>query len=171
MCRLINREHPGFKPDGLEVFVQTVSEEATNLANIKVSKIVKAVHKSIVDTLKQKFGDKYIDQGVPIKEVVLGATKNRLNYPADRQQTLDVYFDFIDLKAIAEHKQNWPFFQSSLSIKLPEDRDGLAKYVSWFDKMNEIRRIPAHPFERAYSEADIETVHFIHAELEKRGIL
>ena len=171
LCRLISKDHPSFRPEGLDVFVQSVSEEATTIANGKVTKIVKGVHRCVVDTLKKQYGDKYIDQGVPIPDIVLSATKKRLSCPADKQQSVDVYFDFIELKSIIEHKQNWPHFQSTLSVKLADDREGLAKYVSWFNKLNEIRRIPAHPFERSYSEDDIKVVDHVHAELEKRGVL
>jgi DNA sulfur modification protein DndB len=41
----------------------------------------------------------------------------------------------------------------------------MAKYVKWFDEVNRIRRIPAHPYKRSYSRDDLQLLKLITAHL------
>ena len=45
------------------------------------------------------------------------------------------YLDVVDLKKIIEHKDNWQHFEPTMNIRLPSDRKGNAKNVSWFDTL------------------------------------
>ena len=51
--------------------------------------------------------------------------------------------------------------KDALSIRLPEDPKGKHFYKTWFDSLNKIRRIPAHPAGRNYKQDDIETLAIV----------
>jgi DNA sulfur modification protein DndB len=51
--------------------------------------------------------------------------------------------------------------KDALSIRLPPDQSGKHFYSTWFDSINRIRRIPAHPSGRAYKPKDIETLAIV----------
>ena len=89
---------------------------------------------------------------------------------ADADEQLDpiTYLDVVDLKKIIEHEDNWLHFEPTMNIKMPDDRKGNAKYISWFDTLNEIRKIMAHPANRAYKPAHYEFLNTLEAELQKR---
>ena len=81
---------------------------------------------------------------------------------------LETYLDVIELKKIAESSENWPNFKDTLSIPLQQEPKNLAKYVNWIEQFNEVRKIWAHPYGRAYSDEDISLLKLIEAELRKR---
>lgn len=81
---------------------------------------------------------------------------------------LENYLDFIDYKKIVENKENWPLFKPVFDIPEPGVK-GLAKNLKWMDKINELRRIPAHPTEsRKYKPEDFAYIAFIYDELIRR---
>ena len=57
-----------------------------------------------------------------------------------------------------------------MSIKLTDDKKGQQKYLKWIERLNEVRRITAHPMNRTYKDEDIEFLGFIDEQLSERGI-
>ena len=88
--------------------------------------------------------------------------------PPGQQKSLEVYLDFIDLKSIIEQKDNWPLFEKTLNIQLPEGKKGRAKYLEWFDKLNRICRVFAHSYGRKLEESDMETLAFVEEKLREK---
>ena len=72
------------------------------------------------------------------------------------------------MKKIVENRPNWPLFKAVFNIPEPGEK-GLAKNLKWMERINELRRIPAHPArERKYKVEDFQYIDFIHDELMKR---
>lgn len=57
-----------------------------------------------------------------------------------------------------------------MSVQLPGERKGQQKYLKWIERLNEVRRIAAHPMNRTYKDEDIEFLDFINEQLADRGI-
>jgi DNA sulfur modification protein DndB len=57
-----------------------------------------------------------------------------------------------------------------MNIQLPSEKRGQAKYLKWLEKLNEVRRISAHPHGCSYKDADIEFLEFIDEQLEARNV-
>jgi hypothetical protein len=56
-------------------------------------------------------------------------------------------------------------FKSVFNIPEPGEK-GLAKNLKWMDRINELRRIPAHPAkERRYKLEDFQYIDFVYDEL------
>lgn len=51
--------------------------------------------------------------------------------------------------------------KGALSIRLPSDPAGKHFYAGWFDSINRIRRIAAHPSGRAYKADDIDVLSVV----------
>ncbi len=72
------------------------------------------------------------------------------------------------MKKIVEAKAVWPLFKPAFNIPEPGEK-GQAKNLKWMERVNELRRIPAHPAkERKYKVEDFEYIDFIHEEFRKR---
>ena len=77
-------------------------------------------------------------------------------------------FEVVEMKKIIECRQNWGLFKNAFNIPEPGEK-GLAKNLKWMDRINELRRIPAHPArERRYKAEDFEYINFVYDELMKR---
>ncbi len=81
---------------------------------------------------------------------------------------LENYLDFIEYKKIVENKIHWPLFKPVFDIPNPDEK-GYSKNVQWMEKVNELRRIPAHPTEsRHYKIEDFEYLDYIYGEFTQR---
>jgi hypothetical protein len=85
---------------------------------------------------------------------------------------LETFVDFIKWKQIVQKPENWPLVEEVVSFNLLEKSNPNRKeLVGWFDQMNAIRRIPAHPFGRErYSDEEIKTLIYLYKNLRIRGI-
>ena len=72
------------------------------------------------------------------------------------------------MKKVVEAKAVWPLFKPVFNIPEPGEK-GQAKNLKWMERVNELRRIPAHPAkERKYKVEDFDYIDFIHDEFTKR---
>jgi hypothetical protein len=71
----------------------------------------------------------------------------------------------IDFDKIIKQPSNWPHLEKIFSIPQPDEK-GKKYYLTWLEKLNEIRRNAAHksPY-RQYSEEDFEFVAWIKGQL------
>jgi DGQHR domain-containing protein len=170
LCLLVQRKFPKFNPPGLQQFLQERDIELEEKGNALVSDLVKRVQTHIVELLKQTYGPKdYWDKGIPQKQIKVAAYTKKVE-DEDNDLPIETYLDVIDLKKIVETKENWGLFKDSLSIQLPEEKKGQSKYLKWVERLNEVRRIAAHPMNRSYKDADIEFLDFINEQLTERGV-
>lgn len=80
----------------------------------------------------------------------------------------EAYLDVLDYRDIVRQKNNWPLFEKVFNIPLSGEK-GKTYYLDWIEKLNKIRRVPAHPSgTRGYDEADYEFMKFIKYEFYKR---
>ena len=138
---------------------------------VQIKELNVLVQKRIFDTFKKVYGlekDAYWNKGVLDKGIKSKAYTTSLDDEDDVRLPLENYLDFIEYKKIVENKVHWPLFKPVFDI--PERGDkGRAKNLIWMEKINELRRIPAHPTEsRSYRVEDFGYLDYIYGELTRR---
>lgn len=171
LCRMIKTKYSDFQPEGLEQWEEEQSEERIQEADGRLKDIVSEMRKYIFDVFRVIHGEDkgaYWDKGVPDKALKADAYKRSLDYDIEERLPLETYLEVVEMKKIVENRQNWSLFKTVFNISEPGDK-GLAKNLKWMDRINELRRIPAHPArERHYKVEDFQYIDFIHDELTKR---
>ena len=167
LCRRVRDTFPDFQPEGLEDWEAAQSEERIQTCDQKLRDIIVEMQKYIFDVFRKVHGeakDAYWDKGLPDKGLKAKAYERSLDDEVEDRLPLETYLDVIDFMTIVEHKQNWPLFKPVFNI--PElGEKGHAKNLKWMKRVNELRRIPAHPSEkRHYKVEDFDYVDFIHSE-------
>lgn len=171
LCAKVKSKVADFEPDGLVEWEAEQSQENIESTTKQIRDLEIAMKKIIFEYFKMKHGEgnnAYWERGVPIKDVKTKAYDRSQEAEFDDRLPLETYLDLIDLKKIVEHKQNWELLKPVFNIPDPGDK-GLAKNLKWMDRLNELRRISAHPSEkRHYKAEDLEYVQFVHEEFFKR---
>ena len=155
----------------MEDWEQEQSEERIQEADNKLKQIVTEIRTYIFEVFRVIHGeekDAYWDKGVTDKALKAEAYKRSLDYDVEERLHLETYLEVVEMKRIVENRQNWPLFKAVFNIPEPGEK-GLAKNLKWMDRINELRRIPAHPArERHYNVEDFQYIDFIHDELIRR---
>lgn len=171
LCRVIRSRYADFQPEGLENWEAEQSEERITEADSRLKRIVSEMRHHIFSTFRQLYGEKnnaYWEKGVTDKAVKSGAYTRSLDDEPDDRLTLESYLEVVDMKKIVESKENWPRFKEVFNISDPGEK-GLAKNTKWMVRINELRRIPAHPArERHYKVEDFEYIDFVYDSLVQR---
>jgi len=177
-CRfLLHEANPNFLPPGLETQLKEFSAARTE-AGDKLSRLIQErVLSNVTDRLKAHYDnspDYLVDAGLPADDFGTLATRqqeHRKKY--GEKLRLETFIDFIKWKQIVQRPTNWPVVEDIVSFNLEKKKNPSRKELtSWFDKMNDIRRIPAHPFGRErYSDEEIEILKSVYLELKKRGFV
>jgi DGQHR domain-containing protein len=171
LCRLVKVKYADFQPEGMEEWEEVRSEDRIQDADNKLKTIVAEMRKYIFDVFRTLYGElkgAYWEKGVIDKGLKADAYKRSLEYEVDDRLPFETYLEVVEMKKVVESRQNWPLFKSVFNI--PEQGEkGLAKNLKWMDRINELRRIPAHPArERHYKVDDFQYIDFIHDELLER---
>jgi DNA sulfur modification protein DndB len=171
LCLLVQRKYAKFNPPGLEQTLAEQDTETQEKGDALVKELVKRVQTHVIERLKHAYGPKdYWEKGIPTAEIKVAAYKKKVE-DKDKDLPIEIYLDVIDLKKIVENPANWDLFKESTSIRLPDDKHGQHKYLKWIERLNEVRRIAAHPaVNRSYKDEDIEFLEFIDEQLADRGI-
>src|ERR1700687_3942709 len=171
LCRIMKTKYSDFQPEGMEEWEAEQSEERIEEADRKLKNTVSEIRTYIFAVFRAIYGEKkdaYWDSGVTDKGIKAEAYKRSLDYEVDERLPLESYLEVVEMKKIIEGKQNWPRFKPVFNIAEPGEK-GLAKNLKWMDRINELRRIPAHPAkDRHYKVDDFEYIEFIHTELMQR---
>lgn len=171
LCTIIREKFSDFAPEGMDEWLEERSEDKINEAEHKLKEINIYVQKTIFNILKREYGtekDAYWNKGVTDKSIKQKAYGKALEDNEENPMPLENYLDFIEYKKIVENKQHWPLFKPFFDIPEPGEK-GKAKNLSWMFRINELRRIPAHPTEsRHFKTADFEYIDFAHAEFMER---
>ena len=170
---LIRAKFGDFCPAGFEDDLRKYDIDRRRDADQKVVSIQEAVHRFVVNKLKEIYrsaGNDYLSEAVENKEILKKAFERQLDDGKDRKD-LGTYLDFIDLRKIIEPPKHWEHFKGELSIPLPTEQKGRAKYTAWFDQVNKLRRNAAHPYNRGYDDEEIDTLNKVHQELIQRGVI
>lgn len=160
LVELVKQDNQDFMPDGFQDFIQTISSEATQRADDCVRWVQTIVPEYVIDVLKGEFGDQFFEQGVP-KDIQKACHSKRIEDDVKNQLPVEGYLDWLNLQKIIEQKDLRPKFVDALSIQMKDEKKGRHFYAGWFHKMNEIRRISAHPAGRHYKEEDTEFLDFV----------
>lgn len=162
LSQIINASIEEFQPAGFKEWKSDITNEEQEKADKDARWIQDKVHGFVVEKLREAYGEKFFDVGISSKEIKLKAHDKRMSESSpDEMGGPERYLDFLDLRKIVEQKENWPYFEASLSIPLPQQKKGMTKYIQWFDEINRIRRISAHPYQRAYSQADLDVLKLV----------
>lgn len=169
LCKLIKTKYSDFQPEGMEEWEEEQSEDKIQAADTKLKIIVSEMRKHIFDVFRTIYGDKlYWDRGVTDNGVKADAYKRSLDYDIEERLPLETYLEVVEMKKISETRQNWPLFKAAFNIPEPGEK-GVAKNTKWMIRINELRRIPAHPArERHYRVEDFQYIDFIYDQLMQR---
>jgi hypothetical protein len=157
---LIEEDVPDLKPDGYEEFKRATSAETTELADRQVKWIQAVVPTYFKDQLREKFGENFFEVVVP-KEVQKSCQIKRVDDESEDKLPVEEYLDWIQYATLAGIKEIRDEVKDVLSIRLPDEPSGKHFYRGWFDAINRIRRVPAHPSGRAYKDKDIEVLAIV----------
>ena len=171
LCKLIKERFSDFVPEGMERWEEEQSEDKIQEADIKLKEIVSEMRNYMFDVFKIIYGEKkdiYWDKGIADKSIKAAAYSRSLDTEPEDRLPMETYLEVVEMKKIAENKTNWPLFKAVFNIAEPGEK-GFAKNVKWMERVNELRRIPAHPArERKYKVEDFEYINFIYEELMTR---
>lgn len=172
---LIHESIPKFNPPGLEQQLKDYSKARTQTGDRLTRLIQECILTEVTERLKKKYGsnpDYLVDAGLPTDDYGKLTTRqqdHRKQY--NEILPLETFIDFIKWKQIVKRPENWPLVEDVVAFNIENkgnpSRDAL---ISWFQEMNNIRRIPAHPFGREhYSDQEIGILRFVYHELKNRG--
>ena len=168
LCAMIHDVFPDFAPEGLDEWSLEQSEDKIREADNKLKELNIRVQKTIFDLFKREFGEAYWENGVIDKKMKTRAYEKSLDDDPDARLPLENYLDFIDYKKLVEHKTHWPKFRPYFDIAEPGEK-GYSKNVRWMERINELRRIPAHATEkRQYRKGDFDYIDHFHDEFVAR---
>lgn len=160
-----------FSPEGMDDWAQEQSDELIVEADRKLKELNVRVQKAIFEVYKKRYGtlnDAYWNKGVTDKKIKTRAYEKSLDDEDDVRLPLENYLDFIEYKKIVENKLHWPHFKQLFDIPEPGEK-GYSKNVRWMERVNELRRIPAHATEkRNYKAIDFEYINYIYDEFMER---
>jgi len=171
LCRLVKEEFSDFVPEGMDNWEAEQSDEKRTIADTKIQALNINVNSYIFKIFKAKYGtvsDAYWHKGVIDKNIKTRAYAKSLDDDDDQRLPPEHYLDFIEYKKIVEHKLHWPLFKPVFDIPEPGEKH-YSKNLRWMDRINELRRIPAHPTEkRHYKVEDFDYIDFISEEFTRR---
>lgn len=167
LCAIIKEQFSDFAPEGMDEWEDGQSEDLVSEADRKLKELNILVQKTIFDVLKHVYGienDAYWNKGVTDKKTKTRAYEKSLDDEDDDRLPLENYLDFIEYKKIVENKVHWHLFKPLFDIPEPGEK-GYTKNVRWMERINELRRIPAHATEkRLYKPSDFEYIDFVYDE-------
>ncbi len=146
LANIIKAKEPSFHPVGFDEWQITQSEELQNQADRQLQEINGLTGKHIFAVFRALYGEDrnaYWEKGVISKEIRTRAYEKSLDYPVEDRGPLETYLDFIEFKKIIEQKAHKNLFRDVFHIPEPNEK-GVAFAFDWMDKINELRRIPAH---------------------------
>ncbi len=161
---LIVGELPDFNPEGYLDYKRLTADETIGLADRQVRWIQSVVPDYLIGKLRTNFGSSYFDEIVP-KEIQKACQAKRIDDDLEEKLPVETYLDWIQIQKISLLKEIRDDVKSVLSIRLNSDASGKHFYTSWFEAINRIRRIAAHPSGRTYKDEDLETLSLVVAHL------
>jgi DNA sulfur modification protein DndB len=169
---IIHEKSATFVPPGFEEDLRKYDATRRQEADRKVRDIVEAVHRAVIKRLREVYGDKdnYLSLAVENKAILTKAFEKQVEADPDKQKDLATYLDFIDLRKIVETPKNWVHFKDDLDIQLPDEQAN-RKHIRWFDDINKLRRVSAHPYNRGYDDAEVDEIQLIYQTLIKRQLI
>ncbi len=171
LCRLVKASFADFSPDGMDEWEAEHSEEKIKAADTRLKEISVWVQQHVFEKLKELYGterDAYFEKGVRDAKAKTDAYRRSTEDELDDRLPLENYLNFVDYKKVVEDKRHWPVFKSVFDMPEPNEK-GRAKNLGWMDRINKLRRIPAHPTSRRrYKAEDFDYIEYVHQQLSSR---
>jgi DNA sulfur modification protein DndB len=167
IASIIHAKDPSFAPHGLAEFIRSKDTARAE----KAEKIGKFIEQRITEILTGHFralhGEKYWNyMGTP--QMRVKAYQVQQEYPPEQQLPLEVYLFLIDKAKIIEKPENWSELKKFFDIPLP-GKKGTQKNTEWIYRLNELRRIYAHPdARRDYKDGDFAFLEWLETEFKKK---
>jgi len=166
MSQIIWEQDRTFTPEGLEEYIESKDERRVKDAESAVKFIENRVTEIVIGYYKKLHGASFWNY-VGTKEMRVKAYERQQEDSPEKQLDLDAYLDFIDKKKIIEKSENWLVFKPYFDIPLPNEK-GYAKNLKWMDRLNELRRIVAHPHKRAFRSEDLVFLEWVKKAFEQK---
>ncbi len=164
-------------PPGLEDQLREFSSARTEAGDRLTRLIQERLLTTVTKRLKAHYGDTsdyLVDAGMDTK-VFGGYTTRQQEHRKKYDETLPVetFVDFIDWKSIVKKPENWQLVGDIVGMNLENAKNpNRNEMTSWFNTMNDIRRIPAHPFGReSYSDDEISFLKRLYEILKAREVI
>ena len=157
---IVASDLPGHEPEGYFDFLATTTQDLTDLADRQVKWIQAVVPTHVKEQCRAKFGENYFEEVIP-KDIQKTCQTKRIDDESADRLAVEDYLDWIQLAKVCAVNGIKKELKPALSIRLPNDPNGSDFYRSWFEALNRIRRIAAHPAGRSYKTADIEVLSIV----------
>lgn len=166
LCQLLWEQDNSFSPDGLEQYMASKDSARIQEAETTIKFIEVRVTEIVINYFKKLHGANYWKY-VGTKDMRVKAYERQQEEAPEKQLELEAYLDFIDKKRIIEKSENWAVLKTYFDIPFPGEK-GQSKNLRWMDRLNELRRIVAHPHKRAFKPEDLEFLEWIRRAFEEK---
>jgi len=170
MMEIIHESISIFNPSGLEKWMEQNDTKWTEFARNLVPDIQLMINEHVLKILKEKYGDNDEEhmkgwwwEGVP-----LNIRKEVETRRQDEGGTRESSFLLLDYKKIISHHSNWELFKDFYGMK--DYGNSKEKQLSWFNKLNKIRKKVSHPERGDVSKDEYEFLESIYKTLKGRII-
>lgn len=184
LCEILARVHKDFGSEEFRKFKTQQADQRVDQAKRDIEDLQSVIMSSAVEILKKVHGTHelpsgekaYWDLGIENLDIKLAAYKKQQTNPVEKRNApKEAFLDLMDFDKIMRQSNNWPHFEAIFNIQMPNDNKGKKFYLSWLEKLNEIRRIHAHKsIYRSFSEEDFEFIAWLKPtlfdNLQKSGI-
>jgi DGQHR domain-containing protein len=157
LSQIVWEHDKSFAPEGLAEYLASKDDKRVSEAEDTIRFIETRVTEIVVSHFKKLHGNKYWNY-LGTKEMRVKAYERQQGDAVEKQLDLEAYLDFIDKKKIVE--KNYDAVKAYFDIPLRGEK-GYAKNLKWMDRLNELRRVVAHPHKRAFKSEDLEFLEWI----------
>lgn len=169
LSSIIKSVSADFTPDNYDDWSATQSADLRQTADSQIQKINILVQNHIFTVFRSIHGEKngaYWEKGIVNKDIKVSAYNKSQEDDLDVRLPLETYLDFIDFKKIVD--KEWGLFKDVFDIPI-DGAKGKAKNIEWMERINELRRIPAHASDkRNYKAEDFPFLDRIKSLIEER---
>ena len=172
LCEIVHFQLPDFGSVEFLGHLHKRADQRVTETNQIIIDLEKAVRDYIIYVLKKVYGTKemrsgekaYWELGIENAKAKEDAYKAQQLTPVEKRLPKEAYLHLLDLMKIVRQKGNWPHFESVFNLQMPGEK-GKIYYLDWMEKLNVLRRIPAHPTEmRTYEEEDYVFINWLKGE-------
>jgi DGQHR domain-containing protein len=166
LCEIVAEKEQNFSPEGLAEHIAAKDADRVRDAESTLKFIENRVTDIVIGYFKRIHGEKFWNY-LGTKDMRVKAYERQQEEVPEKQLDLDAYLDFIDKKKIIERSENWQVFRPYFDIPFPNEK-GSSKNLKWMDRLNELRRIVAHPHKRSFKADDLDFLEWIRKAFEEK---
>lgn len=173
LCEILHSARSDFGSPEFQNHLAKKADQRVSETDQAIRDLDKTIRDYVIFDLKKRYGTKemksgekaYWDVGIRNSTIKEDAYKKQQQTPADKRLPKETYLDLLDAMKIVRQKEEWPSFEPIFSIPMDGEK-GKTYYLSWLERLNELRKIVAHPSPlRTYEEDDYKFVAWLKREL------